>query len=414
MGNYFCVGTRLVEETFESQLRNLEDLPVELISTIFHYLLKEDILNVRKVSKKLYNASKGPLFYKQIKFQIATLSEKDKPYLKNMFKQSVSLIPLDIRFLPTGQIKYLLPYFGVIEDISIDLKDLPEICVNCKSLRRLTVRFDVCLSIEHREAFSCIQRLKNLEKLLLEDELGNNEDDISGKSYLFKLENSTNHLRRKLLLMSALKYSRGTVRNIEFIGLIFPVHNNEKEDKELQQIIHSSNHIKYWNFVNFSTSRNVMVLPSSKIYLKIRGGIWYDFNLHYALVETLILNKTDCLRMEKGRKDYPDVKTLELHNMSLQGFADKQLSFPNVENLVIGSPASFSTRLFFENFIPLFKSSIKKLTLISFNGINDIKLDMILEQCVLLTDLILIGMKNISREFLITLKTHSNLNIRRE
>lgn len=79
MGNYFCVGTRLVEETFESQLRNLEDLPVKLISTIFHYLLKEDILNVRKVSKKLYNASKGPLFYKQIKFQIATLSEKDKP-----------------------------------------------------------------------------------------------------------------------------------------------------------------------------------------------------------------------------------------------------------------------------------------------------------------------------------------------
>ena len=414
MGNAFCIRASLEEEKFELQLRNLEDLPVELISTIFHYLRKEDILNARKVSKKLYNASKGPLFYNQVKFQITTLSGKDKPYLKKMFKQSVSRIPLDIRFLPTDEIKYLLPYFGAIEDVSIDLKDLPEICVNCNNLRRLTVRFDVRLPIEHREAFSCIQRLKNLEKLLLEDELGNDEDDISGKSYFFKLENSKNHLRRKLLLMSALKYSRGTVTNMEFIGLVLPMYPHEKEDEELQQIIHSSDHIKYWNFVNFSTTRNVMILPSSNIYLKIRGGSWYDFNLHYALVETLVLNKTDCLNMEKGRKDYPDVKTLELHNMSLQGFADKQLSFPNLENLVIGSPASFSTDLFFENFIPLFKSSIKKLTLISFNGINDIKLDMILAQCVLLTDIILIGMDNISTEFLITLKTHNNLNLRRE
>lgn len=414
MGNIFCIGGRLEEEKFEFQLRNLEDLPVELISMIFHYLLKEDILNVRKVSKKLYNASKGPLFYNQVKFQIATLSEKDKPYLKKMFKQSGSCVPLDIRFLPTNEIKYLLPYFGVIEDISIDLKDLPEICVKCNSLRRLTVRFDVRLPIEHREAFSCIQRLKHLEKLLLEDELGNDEDDISGKSYFLRLEKPDDHLRRKLLLMSALKYSRGTVRNMEFIGLVLPMHTHEKEDKELQEIIHSSDHIKYWNFVNFSSTRNVMVLPKSNIYLKIRGGNWYDFNLHYALVETLVLNKTDCLRVEEGRKDYPDVKTLELHNMTLQAFADKQLSFPNVENLVIGSPLGFSTDLFFENFIPLFQSSVKKLTLISFNGINDVKLDMILEQCVLLTDLILIGMNNISTEFLITLKTHSNLNVRRE
>lgn len=75
---------------------NLDHLPVEIIMKIFEYLLFEDILNLRKVAKGFYNASKCAIFCNKIKFKICKLSKGTSEQLENMLKPIQSKITLAI------------------------------------------------------------------------------------------------------------------------------------------------------------------------------------------------------------------------------------------------------------------------------------------------------------------------------
>ena len=79
-------------------VRNLDQLPVEIIMEIFEYLSFEDILKLRQVSKVLHDASKSSTFFDKIKFKVTKLSKENFVKLEYMLKLGQSKITLDIRF----------------------------------------------------------------------------------------------------------------------------------------------------------------------------------------------------------------------------------------------------------------------------------------------------------------------------
>ena len=68
------------------------------------------------------------------------------------------------------KIKYFVPYFRDVVDISISLKDLGEVFRHCSNRRRLTLKLNVSTKQNYKDAFLCIRNLGNLNKLILEGE----------------------------------------------------------------------------------------------------------------------------------------------------------------------------------------------------------------------------------------------------
>ena len=137
---------------------------------IIDYLSFADILNLRKVSKGFYNASKCAIFCDKIKFKITKISKKTYEKFEHMLKLRQSKITLDIRNLTMRKIKFFMPYFIDVVDISISLKDLEEVWRHCENLYRLTVKLNVSTKQNYKDTFLCIRNLRSLNELILEGE----------------------------------------------------------------------------------------------------------------------------------------------------------------------------------------------------------------------------------------------------
>lgn len=184
MGNLIRYGVQKSRETnVKLQSKNLaeinqtcktteklDDLPIEIIMKIFEYLLFEDILNLRKVAKSFYNASKCAIFCDKIKFKVTKLSKKTFKNLEHMLKLRQSKIKLDIQDLPMAKVKYFIPYFTDVFDISVSLQHLEKVCRHCDNLNRLTVKLNVSVTENYKDAFLCIRNLRNLNELIFEGE----------------------------------------------------------------------------------------------------------------------------------------------------------------------------------------------------------------------------------------------------
>ena len=128
------------------------------------------------------------------------------------------------------------------------------------------------------------------------------------------------------------------------------------------------------------------------------------FNLDHTDVNTLILKETNFNIDRRGRRDYPDIKTLELHKIFLNLFETREIHFPNLHHLTIVAPVLTKRLLlsdpderdFLRGFIP----SLKQLTLISVKGVDFRELGLILDCFLSLTDLCFINVSGIPSEFL--------------
>ena len=155
------------DETRET-FQNLDRLPVEVIIKVFGYLSFEDILSLRNASKGFYDASKCATFCDKIKYKVIKLSKETFEILELMLKLRQSKITLDIRELPVAEIKYFMPYFSDVIEISISLRHLKHVSMHCDNLYRLTVKLNVSVTQNYKDAFLCIRKLSNLNKLILE------------------------------------------------------------------------------------------------------------------------------------------------------------------------------------------------------------------------------------------------------
>ena len=383
--------------------RNLNQLPMEIIMKIFGYLSFKDILNLRKVSKCFYNASKCALFCDKIKFKITKLSRKTFKNLELMLNLRQSKIKLDIQDLPVGKIRYFMPYYTDVLDISISLEHLEKVCRQCDNLYRLTVRLNVSVTQNYKDAFLCIRNLRNLNELILEGECNR----------LKETRNYQNVLALKMLLISALNYSEGVVSNIVFRHVCWTVKTPDLRqgletpcDEELWKSLRNANHINSWSFTFHYDTDKVIPLPKSIKKLEIVRGSFIKFDLNRTKVNTLILNKTNFDISRYDRRNYPDIQTLELRKMYLRSLNYRRLSFPNLENLTIELPDSdFTGGLLFSdldecNFLRRFKSTLKRLTLASVGKVNYTKLGLILNSFLSLTNLCFINVGGIPSEFL--------------
>ena len=128
------------------------------------------------------------------------------------------------------------------------------------------------------------------------------------------------------------------------------------------------------------------------------------FDLNHTDVNTLILKETHFDIDRRGRRDYPDIKTLELHKIFLNLFETREIHFPNLHNLTIVAPVLTKRLLFSDpderDFLKGFISSLKQLTLISVKGVDFRELSLILDCFLSLTDLCFINVSGIPSEFL--------------
>ena len=274
MGNLIRYGVQKSRETnvkFQSKnlaeinqtcktTEKLDDLPIEIIMKIFEYLLFEDILNLRKVAKSFYNASKCAIFCDKIKFKISKLSKKTSEQLENMLKPIHSKITLAIQDLPMANIKYLLPYFSDVVDISISLAHLEEVCRYCNNLHRLTVKLNVSSKQnykDYKDTFLCIQNLHSLDELIFEGE----DHRLQESSSLNRLELTVvlNYRYKQkvlalgILLISALKYSRCLITKLELRSIplsFFCYHCN----LDVGKVFIKANHIESWSFTECNYS----------------------------------------------------------------------------------------------------------------------------------------------------------------
>ena len=397
--------------------RNLDQLPMEIIMKIFGYLSFKDILNLRKVSKGFYNASKCALFCDKIKFKITKLSKKSFKKLEHMLKLRQSKVTLDIQDLPIGKFKYFMPYFNDITDISVSLQHLEKVCRHCDNLYRLTVKLNVSVTQNYKDAFLCIRNLRNLNELILEGEY----DRLKQTR-----RNYQNVLASKMLSISALKYSEGVVTKIRFRYVCWtvkpPGFRRRLEtscDEELWKSIRSANHINSWSFTFHYDTDKVIPLPESIIKLEIIRGSFIKFDLNRTKVNTLILNETNFDISRYDRRVYPDIQTLDLRKMDLRSIFYRRLSFPNLENLTIELPdCDLTGGLLFSdldecNFLRKFKSTLKRLTLASVDKVNYTKLGWILNSFLSLTNLCFINVSDIPSEFLDAWETRLNIIVTR-
>ena len=386
-------------------VRNLDQLPVEIIMEIFEYLSFEDILKLRQVSKVLYDASKSSTFFDKIKFKVTKLSKENFVKLEYMLKLGQSRITLDIRDLPLRKIKHFMPYFSNVSDISIALKHLEDVCRHCDNLYRLTVKLNVSANQNYKDAFSCILNMHNINELILEDKC-----DRLEKRKL----NYQKALALKMLSISALKNSKGVVTKIKFRSVCLAF-NHHEWDSELRQVFTNANHIKSWSFTGCYDTPKMIPLPKKVIKLEVIRGSLMNFNINYIEVNTLILNETNFHRY--CRQDYPNIKTLELRKLSLGYLAYMELSFPNLESLTVESPdPEIGRGLLFSDldefiFLECSKSSLKCLTLISIDGIDYSKLGLFLERFSLLTDLCFVNVSGIPSDFLDAWGTRVKLKV---
>ena len=400
------------DDTF-SPSRNLEQLPMEIIMKIFGYLSCKDILNLRKVSKYLYNASKCAIFCDKIKFKVTKLSKKSFKNLEHMLKLRQSKIKLDIQDLPMAKVKYFIPYFTDVFDISVSLQHLEKVCRHCDNLNRLTVKLNVSVTQNYKDAFLCIRNLRNLNELILEGEYNRLRETRW---------NYENVLALKMLSISALNYSQGVVSKIGFRDVCWTVKlpNLRRRletscDEELWKSLRNANHINSWSFTFHYDTDKVIPLPESIIKLEIVRGSFIKFDLNRTKVNTLILNETNFDISRYDRRNYPDIQTLKLRKMYLRAFNYKRLSFPNLENLTIELPDSdLAGGLLFSdldecNFLRRFKSTLKRLTLASVDKVNYTRLGWILNSFLSLKNLCFINVGGIPSEFLDTWKSRLNI-----
>ena len=384
-------------ETCEA-FRNLDQLPVEVIIKIFGYLPFEDILSLRKVSKGFYDASKCPTFCDKVKFKITELSKETFEKFEHMLKLKQSKITLDIRDLPVAEIKYFMPYFNDVVDISISLRHLKHVSMHCDNLYRLTVRLNVSAKQNYKDAFLCIGKLNSLNKLILE---GDYQSENVGFSETKR--NCQKALALKMCSISALKYSRGVVTKIEFRYVPFTFKHQDC-DQEFRTSFMFANHIKSWCFTGYNIMDKVIHLPKSIKKLEIIRGSMAKFDLNHTDINTLILNETNFDIDRHDRRDYPDIETLELHKIYLDSFEHREIYFPNLQNLTVVAPVLTEKLLFSDrdecDLFKGFKLSLKRLTLISVKGVDFRKLGLILFSFLLLTDLCFINVSGIPSEFL--------------
>ena len=386
-----------LDNTRES-FRNLDQLPVEVIIKIFSYLSFEDMLSLRKVSKGFYDASKCPIFCDKIKFKIIKLSKETFEKLEHMLKLRQSKITLDIRDLPVAEIKFFMPYFSDVVDISITLRHLKHVSMHCNNLYRLTVKLNVSVKQNYKDVFSCIGKLSNLNKLILE---ANYQPENVG--FTETKHNRQKALALKMCSISALKYSQGVVTEIEFRYVPF-IFKHQDCDEEFRRSFMFANHIKSWSFTGYNISGNLIPLPKSIRKLEIIRGSMTKFDLDHTDVNTLILKETNFDIDRRGRRDYPDIKTLELHKIFLNLFETREIHFPNLHNLTIVAPVLTKRLLFSDpderDFLRGFIPSLKQLTLISVKGVDFRELGLILDCFLSLTDLCFINVSGIPSEFL--------------
>ena len=401
---------------------NLDHLPVEIIMKIFEYLLFEDILNLRKVSSGFYNASKCVVFYDKIKFKISKLSKETSEQIEHMLKPIQSKITLAIQDLPMTKIKYLLPYFNNVVDMSISLTHLEEVCSHCNNLHRLTVKLNVSAKQNYKDAFLCIRKLHSLNELIIEGE----EHRFRGSSSLNSSELRTvldyrykqKALASAVLIISALKYSQSLITKLELRSISLPF-DRYYCNLDLRKVFIKANHIKSWSFTECNDIDSPIPLPKSATKLEIIRGSFSKFDIYQIKVNTLILNETNLDDSYYSSPDYPHVKTLVLRKMCLKPFIYNLISFPNLENLTVDSPNCDVTRgqrsPFIDTFkfLKRFKSSLKSLTLISVDPVDYRQLGFILDLLLVLTDLCFIDVNRIPSDFLDAYKSRLKLTVTR-
>lgn len=384
---------------------NLDHLPVEIIMKIFEYLLFENILNLRKVAKGFYNASKCAIFCNKIKFKICKLSKGTSEQLENMLKPVQSKITLAIQDLPMAKMKYLLPYFSNVADTSISLTHLEEVSRHCNDLHRLTVKLNVSAKQnykDYKDAFLCIRNLHSLSGLVLEGEghrfLGSSSLSSSELTSVLNHRYKQKVLALAILLISALKYSQFLITKLELksIPLSFDRYHC---NLDLRKVFIKANHIKNWSFTECNDINRPITLPKSATKLEISRGSFLEFDLSQTEVNTLILNETNFDISRYYNRDYPHVKTLKLRKVCLKSLINNRFSFSNLEHVTIESSGRFS---FMDtlSFLKRFKSSLKSLTLVSVDPVHYSQLGLTLDLFLVLTDLCFINTSIIPSDFL--------------
>ena len=327
---------------------NLDHLPVEIIMKIFEYLLFGDILNLRKIAKGFYNASKCAIFCNKIKFKICKLSKGTSEQLENMLKPVQSKITLAIQDLPMAKMKYLLPYFSNVADILISLTHLEEVNRHCNDLHRLTVKLNVSAKQnykDYKDAILCIRNLHSLSDLVLEVEghrfLGSSSLRSSELTSVLNHRYKQKVLALAILLISALKYSQFLITKLELksIPLSFDRYHC---NLDLRKVFIKANHIKNWSFTECNDINRPIPLPKSATKLVISRGSFLEFDLSQTEVNTLILNETNFDISRYYNRGYPHVKTLKLRKVCLKSLINNRFSFSNLENLTIESSGRFS------------------------------------------------------------------------
>ena len=197
--------------------------------------------------------------------------------------------------------------------------------------------------------------------------------------------------------ISALKYSQGVATKIEFRYVPF-IFEHEDCDEEFRRSFMCANHIKSWNFTGGNIMDRVIHLPKSIKKLEIIRGSMTKFDLNHNDINTLILKETNFFIGRHERRDYPDIKTLELHKICLNSFEHGQIYFPNLQNLTIVASIIWGRDEC--HLLKGCKSSLKRLTLISVKEVDFREFSLILDSFVLLTDLCFINVSRIPSEFL--------------
>ena len=114
----------------------------------------------------------------------------------------------------------------------------------------------------------------------------------------------------------------------------------------------------------------------------------------------MVLNEAQFDTFNYYNRDYPNIKTIELRKMCLKPLIYNRISFSNLESLTVESPESHFSFMKIFSFLKCFKSSLKSLTLISFDPVDYNQLGLILDLLFVLTDLCLINIRRIPSDFL--------------
>ena len=270
---------------------NVLDLPDPILSLIIEYLPITDALNYRLACTIFWRSSHCIQFFSRLQVTPRSLRSEFMPIFALFIQGYGRYSRLNLHYLEFEQILPILAYIKRIQDISINIEDLPYITENCVEIKRLVLNklYEMKSKKIYEGFFEYFTNLKDLDELVL-------------KGGQFRTSYDTHLLTR--IIKNITSVSKICIDSFQIFDI------DEDQVSKFLKITKNAIHITNWTLKNtYCIGEIKITLPPSTKSLAANLDTPFDSNVNFEDTELETLKIAN--EHEEAIMTFPRVNTMQ-------------------------------------------------------------------------------------------------------